>query len=738
MASLRPGIPPELLQGQVPGAPPPPMAPPMAAPQLGPGFVDGPSEDPMLRQMQAMEGEGVGGMGSPMQGPQGPLTSPLSQEQNPPEPVPAQNGAEAIIDVVMSRAPDRPLKLASRKEKRAKPDWHDVVATGNRDKMRWALTIERMARDVALYRQHDVAKPLSFKAGKDQEVASSAMSTLVNKLANMLSKTDQLINVPYDSMAEEQSAQRIEDALYQLRKLAKRDYALSSGGAQLQRDEFFYLLLHGRYVKRIIPYTRDPRFPWAVSLLDPATCFPTFGGPKNGLIRMVRVYDATVGEMVTTYSQSIPDVERKMLRKLGYSDFAATADYWNNEREVIEYWDDTYHCVTFGGEELVPVMEHGLPRIPFAVTMAVGEPPSMATPGRHYMLYDQTYNAYIPQQMGPEADLAQKGVSVFHYLVNTHRVREMLMTLLYSEVEKATDPPTITYVAQHLGNDERPPLKTKRGDDNERVLNLQDVQGMPTSPRPTDFSPLYSTIQQEFMEGSLSPASFGAEQGSNVTGAGLDTLLNAAKDMILPYLSAWEAGQAMEDEIMLEQYVELVANEVTLTAPEHDPRGLGKGEIHDLTPSDVVAVGTFVEVEAFGMSDQTEAARVATANQAVQAGFWSQRHAMAKLGIKNQDKMFAEIIAEKAMQHPALMENMIIPKGFIDQGMPDMADMWLELVVGPKMMQLAQPMAGDPAAAAGGGAPTPEGGTGSQAVPVAPGQPPDQAPRGAEAAPIGV
>jgi hypothetical protein len=213
----------------------------------------------------------------------------------------------------------------------------------------------------------------------------------------------------------------------------------------------------------------------------------------------------------------------------------------------------------------------------------------------------------------------------------------------------------------------------------------------------------------------------------------MDTMIQQAKDMAAPYIGAWEALMAAEHEMRLEQYVDLIGQTITISAPQMDVYGKSTGELYDITPQDVQITGTFVEVEAGGMTDQNEAAKVATMNQAVQAGFYSQRYAMSKLQIKDPDTMLAEIIAEKGMQHPELMENFIIPQGFISRGEDDLAQMWMELVVAPKLM--AQQMAG-PGGAPGGmmgeaqGGPPGGGGTGSQAVPVPPGQPPDQGPGG--------
>lgn len=684
MVAPRPQIPPELLAGMpVPGSTTP-------VPGSG-GFIDAPSEGSLPPTMG----------------------SPLAPGR--PEPVPQQpGGGDQVLQQLLQQFQQKPVVHTQQKERRAKvrkPKREEIEAAVQRDQLRYASTLHRFSRDVALFRQHDSSVPLSWKRDREDIVKSAEFSTLVNKLSNMFSKAGISYEVPYDTEDQRKSSQVIEDALYQLRKLSKRQYAMLGGN--LQRDEFFYMFLYGRYVKRILPDLNDHRYPYADALLDPATCFPVFGGPKKGMIRMTRKYTQTVGDVITTYGEAMPDLEKKLAKKLGYDEYASSSDYFHETGEVVEYWDSWWRYVTFRGEEVMPITAHEIGEVPFVYIMPTGEPQSMSTPGGHYYHTDHEYGGVYAQMVSPDQDLAEKGVSIYHYLINQHRTKEKLMTILYNEVEKATDPSVVEYVAPHLAGEEHVPLDTKRGGHNRRQLNMQQLEGLPTSPRPTDFSPLFQTVQQEIVEGSLSPMIFGAEQGSNITGSGVDQMISQMKDLVLPYIQAWEYGQALEAELRLKMYVDTISPVITISAPEHDPRGDSQGELNDLSPIDIQNVGTFVEVEMTGLSLQNEAQLIAGLTQGVSAGFFSQRHAMERLDIKNPDKMFSEIITEKAMQHPEILENYVIPEGFIAQGMDEFADMWIQTVVMPKMMQMFSGMMGAQ------GQPQPGGGgaPGSQAVP---------------------
>lgn len=720
----RPQIPPELLMGMpTPGAttPVPGATTPVPGSRLPAGFVDGPSEDPMLRSLAPRVDGGYDPMSSPPQLDPS-LQSPLAPGMAEPAQIPgaAQGQDPVLYQLLQQAATEGPRAPKERKPTTKKPDPGDIMAVAERDRLRHAEVVARMSRDVALFRQHESATPKSFKADRETAVKSAELSTLVVKLSNMFARADQIIEVPYDTMDEEKSAQIIEDALYQLRKLAKRTYGRATAGGSLQRDEFFYMFLHGRYVKRILPDLHDRRYPYHETLLDPATCFPFFGNGKEGMLRMTRKYTCTVGDVITDYGSAVPDLQKKLAKKLGYDDLTMAKEFLDIEGECMEYWDKDWRYVTFKGEEVMPVTFHGIGQVPFVYVMPVGEPRSMSTPGGRYWIYDRDVDANIPYMMGTEQDMAEKGVSVYHYLINTHRLTEMLMTILYNEVEKAGDPATITYTAPHLGGQEPPPLDTKRGGNNTRQLNFQQVEAIPTSPRPTDMSPLMQKVGQEFIEGSFPPGMFGADQSANITGRGTDAQMQNAMDLVTPYIEGWENGQAQEHELKLNMYVDIISPIITIAAPAHDPRGEGKGEINDLSPMDVESVGTFVEVNLVGLSMQNESAQIAAMNQAIQAGLYSQRHAMSKLNVRNPDKMFAEILAEKAFQHPEMMENFMIPEAFESQGMSGMAQLWMDLVVMPKMMQMFGGMSGPggmggpPEAAEPGEAP---GGVGSQAVP---------------------
>lgn len=564
----------------------------------------------------------------------------------------------------------------------------------------------RINRDIALYRQQVSMVPSDFDGRADYPVVSASIPNLVNKLASMLSAPEPRIMVPFSDEQSKLSSQAKENFGYWCRKLTKKYYS-RSGGANLQWDEMFYLLLHGTLVARILPDEEDADYPFYFSLLDPSTCYPQFKSDKGGLQTMVRRYQSTALDVVNTYARG--DIsEKTILKAIGYDGDADLREFYEEEGETIEYWDKKYRCVLWRDMVVMPPTAHHLDTVPFVVVSAKGEPKSLATPltarGGTVDEYNNTGYSFSRGM-----DFAHKGVSVFHHLIHTNQLWEITHTLHLMEIEKALNPPTITYVApQYIGQDVGPLNLRKRGA-NKRVLNFMKVEAVPTSPRPTDVAPLLNKAASDFAEGSLPPVAHGNESGSNVSGFAVESLIAVAKDATIPYTTAWEIYMAQVLEMKLMHYKNIVLPVQTISVPSQ--RTYGATPLTELT-SEVMDGSIDVEVKLWAMSQQMLPGQIQAAAMAVQAGIWSLRKAMEHTGSLDPDRDFRDIISERAIQHPEMMENFLIPQAFIAQGNPQMAELWVQFVLMPKMQQMmmAGMMGGAPPGAApgatGGAAPT--------------------------------
>lgn len=575
----------------------------------------------------------------------------------------------------------------------------------------WAIAVERshmqllqrMGRDLTAYRLHDGGVPRDFNPDKERRVPVAALSNLVNKLSNLMAGAEMYVEAPWKDAHTEDAAQAIENYCYHCQYAKRLDYA-RDGGADLQRDKFWYLFLYGRAVARILPDPKKKPVPFNFALLDPASCFPIWSDGGRGMEAMVRKYRSNVQRVLKEYGKGNPKLEKQLMDKMGYKQ--KNADFLHHEGMVLEWWDTWNRALYFQGVELFKV-PHKFGIVPFVYVPAVGEPKGLSTPLGRYQTADR--DMLITRPVNFDTDLAEKGVSVFHYLLSTHRLREAVQTILYAEVEKIRNPPTITYSAPHLMGKEPPPLEVGYGGNNQRIKELQDVQGIPTSPRPTDLSPLIQGLESDWFAGSMNPAGMGMEMGANASGYSLDTLVANAKDLTVPYVKAAENFDALVFEIELKLYQNVLSPLMSIMVPGASNYGPGEGS-YELTSEMIDQVGTMLKVEYRAIGPGELAKLVSTAGAAQASGLMSQKYAMDYIGVRDPKRMFQEILTEKGMQHPKVLEMEVIPKAMIARGEDDLAHSFLQIVVMPELM--SQMGLGGGAPGGGGGMPQLPGGGG--------------------------
>jgi hypothetical protein len=599
------------------------------------------------------------------------------------------------------------------------PDEGYISHAVNSDFEYYRPLFNRFARDLTHYRQKALPNvPPLFDPNLEVAFRSATLSNIVNKLTNMVSGTDWRINVPFKDEQSKQNSQIVENWYDYCRECEKQAYTIASGDGSLQWAEFFYLFLYGRVYCRILPDIYDEEHPFKEELLDPSTCMPIWGNDKEGLIRFTRKYSARVVDVLHTYGRTDGDLSQRVSEAMGFR-LDDVGHYFNETGDVVEYWDTWNRFVSFRG---VPILQdsHKLGYVPVVAVQARGEPKGLITPDAAHIIQLDEYNNMIGVGTTRE-DLVEKGVSVFHHIINTNKMAEIVYTLLLSETLKAQNPAYITYSAPQMAGVMPPPLKTGPGAANQRVLNQQKVEMVPTSPRPTDTSPVMNKIQADTVEGSVNPAMYGSMDGSNIAGFAVQELMSAARDTIQPYTQAFTQYQALKAKMRGRQYISHIAVTSTIMVPMEGQYGSSPSA--ELTPQIMKSTGGKVTVDLIGVSDSALPAMMNVSSGLVKEGLWSRRKAMEKLGEKDPARMLRDIIGERAIEHPDIMENVIIPQVFIQNGQQDLAYMWGMLVVMPKMMKVMSdlmamgggmmpPMMGGPMMA--GGPPPMPGGPGLQ------------------------
>lgn len=602
-----------------------------------------------------------------------------------------------------------------------------MVAVALQDQDYYRELVSRFNNDLKLYRQkHRLNVPPLFDPLREVAFRAATISNIVNKLTNMASASDWQHVVPFKDETSKNNSQIVENWYDYCRQCEEEDYAIKGGDASLQWDEFWYFFQYGRAIVRILPDPADEKHPYNEDLLSPATCYPIYGDSKEGMVRLTRIYEAKVVDIVNTYgkwNQSRGrNLEAALKDAIGY-DAENVGEFYFQSGRLVEYWD-TWNRGVFWRDVEVLRDSHELGFVPFVQTIAKGEPRSVVTPeGFNDFQPDEFGN--VPISMHSREDLTEKGVAVFHHIVNTHKITEILYTLLLSEAMKGPNPAMITYSAPQLMNIYTPPIDTGPGAQNQRILNQQKVEMVPTSPRPTDTSPVLNKVQSDTVEGSINPAMYGSMDGSNIAGFAVESLISAAKDTILPYLQAFERFQALKAKMRARLYLDKLAPAgITQSVAMEGKYGSSPSE--DLTPEILQSTGTKVEVKMIGVSDSSLPMMSQVSAQNIKEGLWSRRHGMEKLGIKDPGKMLSDIIAERAIEHPQIMENYVIPQIFLRNGQQDMAYLWAMTVVMPKVMStLSEVMgmmgpAGMPGAGGVPGMGTPPAPPGQVAAPTGP------------------
>lgn len=735
-------LPPELLAAlggaPAPGMPPVGPQPAQVSGQIGASMNDLPPEMTMGGVSPSM-----GGVAPPPQDPATALMGAPFGAPAPgglPQPGPSMPPAgDPLLQAIMSG--ETPLVADPKPPKKhrnlRKPSLDEVVEYSKRDYEVWRERNERMSRDVRIFRQGEGGVPSLFDPEEDMQFISAAMSNLINRLANMMGGIAITVESPSHDEQSDADAQTVENWCHWDQEQVRMQYADDRSGVR-QRDEFFYLLLHGVIAARVLPDLADPDYQWIDDLLDPSTCFPVFGGGKQGLVRMTRRYTSTVGDILETYGGASRGLDKKLLEALGETNESVGAII-NRQVELVEYWDRRWRAVTMNdGTPILPVMEHGYGRVPFIYVTALGEPMSMQTPNGGYAIKDGVLGA-LRVPVGDVFDMSQKGVSVIHYLINTHRLREAIYTILYGQIEKAANPPLMRYRAPQLMGRDSPVYDLKAGGNNFAVMGLEKIEAIPTSPQPTDVSPTIQALEAEQMAGGMNPASQGMEMGANASGYALDTLIAVAKEMILPYMMAFENYLMLKFRLKLELYKDVIGEFYSLRIPEKGLYGRPRA-IRELTVEVVNNVGCSVKVKAKNNSDSAKMQQAQYATTMMSAGLMSQRAAMSEAGVDDPTAMLNEVLADNALQHPQVMQLYGIPLALEARGASNLAAMWMEIVAKPiiqEIMMQQQMMQNPMMGAGGGGAPTPDTGgqsfgpsTAGQATGPSPGEGRGPAPQG--------
>lgn len=416
------------------------------------------------------------------------------------------------------------------------------------DEARYSELLARFLDDIRLYRQMGFGRFADFNPDFDTLFVSAEPTTQINKVAAMIAGTPHNISYPWRTKQEREDAEALETwALWFIETWEK--HHRDSGSSELKWDLAWSGLLYGREVVRVTCDLEDGDFPWQIDVIDPATCYPTWGRGKHGLIRMSRRYLDTLGAIIDQYD---PAGRNGIVAKFAkHLNKGINELHFEREVEVNECWTRWHKYVSADGIVIQEPVAHEYGVVPFVYNLAPGEMGTISSPRRERGLTrEEILLGYAAGgQKSRQFDLAEKGVSFLHSIRNAIAQREAVAGMHMTSLHQTLNPATITTNPYPTPPE---PLDLGPGGNNERKPGQQTVPAVP-NPKPLDTQPLMGMLNSEIAKAALPDVIFGQVDGSNVTGFASDTLMAAAKDRIQPYLSLTE--KTLEDVLVLATYL---------------------------------------------------------------------------------------------------------------------------------------------------------------------------------------
>jgi hypothetical protein len=504
-----------------------------------------------------------------------------------------------------------------------------------------------------------------------------------------------------------------------------------AGNTDLKWDLVFSDLVYGRMYTRVLPDPTDPEMLCEIRTFDPATVFPVFGG-KRGLIRVSCVYNQTVDQILQTYGDQ-PGVNKKILKKFTEAETGKVE--LNYVGQVREYWDEWYRWIEFDGEEIIPVTDHNIGRIPWAVTIAPGQMGNAQMPdgGGTTALERHSLLPYA-DQVGADIDLTQKGLSFFHHQRPALAQQAAILSIQMTAAKQRLNPPMAKKSPYPDPGDQ---ISMTTGDTN-YLRPGEEVAPLLPSGSAVDVGVVLSATDKELQKAGLPDHVFGAMEGSNVSGFAVESMIAAAKDQIQPYITDLEThiadildlvfyhfrnmGHLFTDDDQGRWYIPENGRGKVLSMgngpsrPEFqqmmqmlmqmsgglppdltawqamgmDESTIPQAEPEDiyLTREDVIAIGTRPEVKLRSVHLQNMTMLANVAAMLIDKKIWSRGRAMDEFNIKNPREEWNRILAEDAQVHPKMMELVMFPEALYNSGNMSAFMAYFSAVIAPILMQM--------------------------------------------------
>lgn len=602
--------------------------------------------------------------GSPMDMP-GPMMGPSLDLGLPPS-------LMALLGLALSGA-DEGDDEEEKKPRSPKPDIDLVKSRADKIVAHWAPRDDRMDRDYKLYllSKEDYPTP---EEGDGQLIIRNLPYVVVEKAATLVGSQKPNIDVIAPTGDLRSEAQKLENFCRYLLKVWGDKWREGLRGDFL-RDLAHYLALRGWAAIRVTYDAARQGAPIRLMPYDPRQVYPAPN--SDGIEYVVHRYYTSALELVSEWPEA-----KKLFN--GNNTRNPKGEFDPDEVVMVTaYYDDTWHAVWCDYGDVKDLTAHEYGFVPWFISLAYGSP----------------VRATSSNQTNWVENVGQ---GVLFGLKDSYQQLNDILSIMATEVDKSTDPPTIYYYDPNAPEEPKK-LKYGAGATNFMIYDKERVEQLHLGPQPANAGPLVDALRQDIDLAFPVSILFGQTQGTS--GYALTLMTEAAEGTLWPLAQAvaWLLRQAFSKSLCLIRDFHTEA--VNFYSRDPGSRKLVGGQSVD--PEMIATVGCDVEVDFRQVSPRDKAMMSNLAIALTDKKLISLETARDEyLGMDNPERENDRILAEGIQMHPTAVE--MLMELSLKKNEPE----WYEVWKGIKAKEAQQP-------------PTPPGMPGPQG---GPGLPPEMMP----------
>lgn len=568
--------------------------------------------------------------------------------------------------------------------------------------------VRRFDEDIARIRGESVGVFDSYDPDYDALFSTRAMADEEQIISTVVGTVEARWESPIWRPTDEDEAQGKEDFCRWLHDEHRRQHAMAGYG-DLDFEYTKSGVRYGRMITRdVCNFDPDPdAAPFKSKIIDPAICYPTFAGDR-GLIAVTLSYRARLAELMGDFDQYASAIEAKV-HKGGNSRFTTTERYdWEQEVEVLEYWDPRWTGLFIAGQLIKGPDEHDYGEPPFTYTVCpYGDPGFANSPVQQGSIDRRGYLLSSEQ-----ADLSRHGLSHFHTRFDPEAQRQAVLGKLMTKLEMWMDEPIWYEVEYPEQSAVRPKWSRAPGARNEVPDGFRLIPG-PDAPVPPTLGPLMGAIQEDVARSMLPPSAYGLTPSAQQSGYAIEGLSEQGRDKLAPLLVTKQIHMGLCAERRLKMYHDFgdvlgaQGERGTLYVPKSNPTKKSASPMWAITPMMIERTGTRMNVVLTGTRLSSMGPMVQSLSMLRKEGVISRRDFLKMVGLpgsRDPEQSMQEIDFEELRNMPEYKIKEMLKYVVEEEDDPMAADFILALIA-KKAGQMGPGGGGEGGDGGGGGGP---------------------------------